>query len=164
MEQWQIQRTAGLCAGTGRKLEPGEEYIAALVDCNTHFERRDFSQPYWDEHHPDVFSFWKTTIPVPTQKKRLFVDNDVLINLFERLAEEAEPLKVNFRFVLALILMRKRILIYEDSFTRDTEEIWRMRFVRSTDKHEVINPHLDEQQIQEVSQQLSAILYGDLEE
>ena len=163
MEQWEVQRTEGVCAGTNRKLEPGEEYYAALIDKETFFERRDYSCDYWEQHQPEVFSFWKTKIPEPSQKKKLFVDDNVLVNLFERLAEEKEELKVNFRFVLALILMRKRRLKYEDSRRDGTREIWSMRFVRETETHDVINPQLTEEQIQEVSQELSTILQAEFE-
>jgi hypothetical protein len=163
MEQWEVQRTEGVCAGSNRKLEPGEEYYATLIDKETFFERRDYSCEYWEQHQPEVFSFWKTKIPEPSQKKKLFVDDSVLINLFERLAEEEEDLKVNFRFVLALILMRKRRLKYEDSRREGVREIWSMRFVRETETHDVINPQLTEDQIQEVSQELSTILQAEFE-
>ena len=163
MEQWEVQRTEGVCAGTNRKLEPGEEYYATLIDNKTFFERRDYSCAYWEQHHPEVFSFWKTRIPEPSQKKKLFVDDSVLINLFERLGVETEELKVNFRFVLALILMRKRRLKYEDSRREGAREIWSMRFVRETETHDVINPQLTEEQIQEVSQELSTILQTEFE-
>ena len=55
MEQWEIQRSAGKCAGTGKILEPGEEYYAALVDKKTNFERCDYSRQYWQEKKPEVF-------------------------------------------------------------------------------------------------------------
>jgi len=162
MEQWQVQRTAGQCAGTGEKLEPGQEYYAALIDKKTHFDRLDFCCQYWQEHKPEVFSFWKTRMPLPNQKKKLFVDDQVLINFFERLAEESEPVKVNFRFVLALILMRKRILKYEDSRCQNAQEIWRIRLVRDKKIYELVNPNLNDAQIEEVSQELSTILRGEL--
>ena len=162
MEQWQVQRGSGICAGSGKELVPGEEYYAALIDRETEFERRDYSCEYWDEHRPAVFSYWKTRMPEPNQKKKMFVDDGVLINFFERLAEEQEQLKINFRFVLALILMRKRLLKYEDSRREDTAEVWKMRFVRETKVHEVVNPQLDDEQIEQVSQELSAILQGEL--
>lgn len=162
MEQWDIQRTAGVCAGTGRKLEPSEEYVAALIDGQDHFERRDFSLAYWEEQKPEVYSYWKTHIPEPNQKKSLFVDDEVLVNFFERLADETEPIKIHFRFVLALILMRKKRLKYEDSRREEGKEIWRMRFVKETDTHNVVNPHLTDEQITEVSQELSSILQSEL--
>jgi len=162
MEQWQVQRTTGVCAGSGRPLNPGEEYYAALIDKNNAFERVDYSAEFWQTQSPPVYSFWKTRVPLPNQKKKLFVDDDVLRNFFERLESETDSLKVNFRFVLALILMRKRILKYEDTRRENNREIWKMRFVREEKIHDVVNPHLDEEQIQKVSQEISAILQGEL--
>jgi hypothetical protein len=162
MEQWAVQRSSGVCAGTGKELKPGEEYYAVLIDNQTTFERLDYSIEYWQEHQPEVYSYWKTQIPLPNEKKKMFVDDGVLINFFERLVQEKEQIKVNFRFVLALILMRKRLLKYEDSFRRDDQEIWKMRFVREKEIHEVVNPQLDDEQIEQVSQELSGILRGGL--
>lgn len=162
MEQWEVERAVGVCAGTLRQLAPGEEYYAALIDTGSGFERRDYSLEYWQSNSPEVFSFWKTRMPSPKQKKKLFVDDDVLVNFFERLADQTDSLKVNFRFVLALILMRKRRLKYEDSLHVENHEIWRMRFVRSTELHDVVNPNLDDEQIEQVSHELSSILQGQL--
>lgn len=162
MEQWEVKRSGGRCAGTQRELDFGEEYYAALIDTETGFERQDFCCEYWEKQQPSVFSYWKTRVPMPNEKKKLFVDNDILVNFFERLAEETEEIKVNFRFVLALILMRKRRLKYEDTVIVAGKEIWRMRFVRETNTHEVINPQLDDAQIDAVSQELSSILHGEV--
>jgi len=162
MEQWEVQRSDGQCKGTGKKMEPGEEYYAALVDNVSSFERYDYCLEYWQEQQPEVFSYWKTRMPLPNQKKKLFVDDSVLSNLFERLEDQKEPIKINFRFVLALILMRKRILKYQDSKKDGENEIWKMRFVKDTKIHEVLNPNLNEEKIQQVSQELSAILQGEL--
>ena len=80
MEQWEVQRCAGVCAGTDRKLEPGEEYYAALIDRQTHFERQDYCREYWQQQQPEVFSYWITRIPLPNQKKKMFIDDDMLVN------------------------------------------------------------------------------------
>ena len=101
-------------------------------------------------------------MPLPNQKKKLFVDDEILINFFKRLEDEKEPIKVHFRFVLALILMRKKILKYEDTRREAGQEIWKMRFVKETEMHEVVNPELDDPQIEQVSQELSSILHGEL--
>jgi hypothetical protein len=86
----------------------------------------------------------------------------VLCEIFERLAETTEPAKLNFRFVLGLILMRKRMIVYEDTRTEEGREIWRVRFRGRDDKLDLVNPKLDEQQVMEVSQQLSEILNEEL--
>ena len=86
----------------------------------------------------------------------------MLMAFFERLATETEQEKVNFRFVLALILMRKRKLKYDSSKTENGKEIWRLRIAGEKEIVEVINPHLDEQQIQQLSSQIGNILQVEL--
>jgi hypothetical protein len=162
MDEWEIDKPLGQCSGSGKKIEYGEEYFAALVETDQGLARRDFCADYWQEQKPDVFCYWKTKLPRPDQKKHIFVDDEMLMAFFERLEQEREQEKINFRFVLALILMRKRRLKYDSSETQDNKEIWRLRVVGGKETVEVINPHLDEEQIKQLSSQLSEILQVDL--
>ena len=162
MSEWDINKPLGQCFGTNRTIDPGEEYVGALVRTEEGLQRRDFCAEYWESEKPDVFCYWKTKLPHPDQKKQLFVDDQMLMAFFERLEKETEPEKINFRFVLALILMRKRILKYQQTDIRDGQEFWIMGQVREQTIHEVLNPNLDEAQIQEVSEQLSSILRSQL--
>jgi len=63
---------------------------------------------------------------------------------------------------LALILMRKRLLRYEDTVRKDDAEIWQMRLTGTSSVHEVVNPKLSDEQITDVSGQLGVILRGDV--
>ena len=178
---WEVAKTQGMCAGCGQSFEPKQEYYAALAEGSEQteqgavrqgqkekseasggFERRDYCEECWERESPEAFCFWKTRVPEPAQKKKLLVDDEVLLEFFERLAQASERVKINFRFVLALILMRKRILKYQQTELRDGQEFWIMGQVREQTKHEVVNPRLDDAQIEEVSGQLSAILRSEL--
>ena len=163
MDEWEIEKPLGQCYGTGRKIEYGEEYFAALVETDEGLQRRDFYAEYWQDKKPDVFCYWKTKLPHPDQKKQIFVDDEMLTAFFERLEQETEQEKINFRFVLALILMRKRRLKYDSSKTEDGKEIWRLRVVGGDKQFvEVKNPYLNEEQIEQLSSQLSQILQVEL--
>lgn len=162
MSEWDINKPLGQCFGTNREIEPGEEYFGALVRTEEGLQRRDFCADYWESEKPDVFCYWKTKLPHPDQKKQLFVDDQMLMAFFERLEKETEPEKINFRFVLALVLMRKRILKYDDTRIDDGREIWRLRIVGDKQIAEVVNPHLDEEQIEQLSSQIGEILQTDL--
>jgi hypothetical protein len=162
MSEWEINKPLGQCYGTERKIEYGEEYFAALVETEEGLQRRDFCADYWESQKPDVFCYWKTRLPEPGQKKQLFVDDQMLMAFFERLEKETEQEKVNFRFVLALILMRKRILKYDETKNTGDQEIWCLRIVGEKQIVEVINPHLDEEQIEQLSSQIGDILQADL--
>lgn len=167
--EYNIGRTAGQCVRCGRKLEEREEYVAALVEQGETLERHDWCLPCWQA--PDrgevasLFSTWRARIPMREAKKRLFVDDEVLVNFFQRLAGEEDRARQDFRFVLALVLMRKRMLAYERAVKgADGGETWVMRLkTRGIDEaHEVVNPRLDEERIAQVTEQLTTIMQGEL--
>ena len=162
MDEWEIDKPLGQCYGTGRKIQYGEEYFGALVETAEGLQRRDFCADYWEKERPDAFYHWRTRLPHPDQKKQIFVDDEMLLAFFDRLARETEQEKINFRFVLALILMRKRRLKYDASRMDNDKEIWRLRFAGDKQTVEVINPHLDDEQIEQLSSQIGQILQTDL--
>ena len=162
MGELEIDKPLGQCYGTGNKIEYGEEYFGSLVETEQGLERRDFCTDYWQNEKPDVFCFWKSRIPRPDENRQIFIDDDMLFAFFERLAAETEPERLNFRFVLALILMRKRKLKYDSSRSENGKEVWRLRVVGSGDFVDVINTHLDSEQIEQLSSQLGQILQADL--
>ena len=165
MNEWEIDKPLGQCYGTGTKIAYGEEYFGALVETDQGLARRDFCADYWQSQKPDVFCYWKTKLPYPDQKKQRFVDDEMLMAFFERLENETEQEKRNFRFVLALVLMRKRCLKYDTTRIEEGKEIWRLRIVgdKSAERRiEVINPQLDEEQIEQLSSQIGQILQMEL--
>ena len=123
MERWEIERSGGVCAATGRELAEGEEHYAVLHEDGDSFRREDYCLEAWQGPPPTAFCFFKTRMPVKEKKKRLLVDNDVLVNFFLRLAGEEKQSRVHFRFVLALILMRKRLLRYEETVREDDQDV-----------------------------------------
>jgi hypothetical protein len=162
MAEGTINKPLGECCGTGRKIEPGEEYFGALVEGQEGLERRDYSAEYWEKESPEVFCYWKTKLADPDEKKELFVSDEMLMAFFERLANETDQEKVNFRFVLALVLMRKRKLKYDATRIDEGKEIWVLRVVGQKDMAEVVNPHLDDEQIEQLTSQIGQILQMDM--
>ena len=160
---YQVAKPQGICSITQQPIAPGEKFMAALRETPAGFERLDISLGAWPQFdRKDVIGFWQTVMPKHEQKKKVFVDDQVLCEIFESLAETTEPAKLNFRFVLGLILMRKRMIVYEDTRMDGEKEIWQVRFKGRDDKLDLVNPKLDEQQVMEVSQQLSEILNEEL--
>lgn len=184
---YDIQRPTGQCAVTGHPLKPGEPYIALLVEYDPAAEpsapeaksaatglgmrRLDISLEAWNQgHRPErLFGFWRSTFPEPNQKKKLFVDNEVLMSLFRRLGDTDQPDRLAFRFVLGLILMRKRLLRYDGVVRKPSNvadappvEFWLVTPKGDDQPLEVVNPQLDDDKIQQVTTQLSEILEAEL--
>ena len=70
------------------------------------------------------------------------------------------------RFVLGLILMRKRLVIYEttrrEGVPGGERELWTVRMKGKQEQLDLVNPRLDEAQMKEVSGQLGEILHQEL--
>jgi len=159
---YSVARPAGKCAVSGRAIAPGEKYFAAIRETAAGLERLDIAPDQWESFdRAQLLAFWPATMRTAAAKPKLFVDDTVLCDLFERLADVTEPAKCNFRFVLGLILMRKRLLNYEGSRVEGDKEIWTVRLKAGQTPMNLWNPRLNEQQVTEVSTQLGEILSGD---
>lgn len=174
-KEYNITRTTGRCAACDRPMEAGEEFMATIrrapANADEEFVRVDFCQACWqgrdgqaDAEAGDVFGTWLGRMPEPkAPKRKTFVDDEVLGDFFRRLAGVDEPAKRQFRFVLALILMRKKLLIYDRSQPApDGGDLWTMHWKGSDESCDVIDPHMDEEMVAEVSRQLGSILEGEL--
>ncbi len=179
---YQIDRPSGQCAFTGVTMTPGDRYMATLVEHEVVddkgasqwvLKRADISMEAWERgDRPErLFSYWKGVVPEPNEKKKLFVDDEVLVNLFRRLEEDEAADRVAFRFVLALILMRKKMLKYEGMESDEQSREWWVMAHKAAAKHNpepdaertrVLNPRLDEDQIQQVTSQLGEVLQAEL--
>ncbi|MDD5064916.1 MAG: hypothetical protein PHQ35_09210 [Phycisphaerae bacterium] len=162
MSDWEIDKPLGQCSGSGNKIGYEEEYFAALVETGEGLSRRDFCADYWQAAKPNVFCYWKTRLPRPDEKKHKFIDDEMLMAFFERLGKETEQERINFRFVLALVLMRKRRLKYDSSKIEGGKEVWRLRIAGEKEYVEVTNPNLDDEQIKQLTSQIGEILQTDL--
>lgn len=155
-----IARPAGRCSVTGRPFAVDEKFMAALRETPAGLERLDVALEAWESFDKSpLLAFWVARMPAAEEKRPLFVDDNVLLDLFERLGDATEPSKVNFRFVLGLILMRKRLLVYEHSRQASPDrQFWVVRLKGSQTTLDMLDPKLDEQQMRDVSGQLGQIL------
>jgi hypothetical protein len=161
-QQWEVESASGRCAISGRVFEEGEEFFTVLLEEGETFRRADYSLDAWEGPPESYFCHFKTRVPIKEKRKKLLVNNELLVNFFLRLEGETEPVRIHFRFVLALILMRKRLLKYEGTTVEEGIETWRMILPADQSEHAIINPRLTDDQVEGVSGQLTAILHGDM--
>ena len=198
-QQYDIERPTGHCTFTNRQLQPGEAYYATLVELTAEemeqlaktdktksalgLKRLDVSSQVWEAgNRPNhLFGYWKTTVPEPNEKKRQFVDDTVLMQMLKKLGVSEDEDKLAFRYVLALILMRKRLLRYDSSEkqaveqedgTTLTQEVWTLTPKLNVkkgpmgkwdedNKIELLDPKLDAAKIEQVTVQLGDVLNAD---
>lgn len=166
MADKQIERFHGRCARTDEPLAEGEVFYTVLYEDGDSFRREDYCEKAWDGPPESAYCWFRSRVPIRDEKpkKRVFVDDNLLIEFFKRLADDDQLVRQQFRFVLALILMRKRLLRYEQTVIEGEKEIWQMRFPKDAKLHGVLNPRLQDDEIETVSQQLGQVLHADMGE
>jgi hypothetical protein len=105
---FEVQRCTRRCAATGRELAPGEVCYSVLAVEGADVVRHDYCREAWSVAPDSALSWWKTAVPGPTAKKIKLAPNDVLLALFDELADRID--QQDLRYVLTLLLIRRRVL------------------------------------------------------
>lgn len=162
--EWEIERPSGKCAVTEKVLAEGESYYAVLFALPEGMQRKDYSLDAWQGPPEGCFCYWRARVPVKEKKSGpIAIDQNVLVHLFRQLEDEESEMKQQFRFVLALLLMRKRRLKLDGTLREEGKEYWKMRLTDDQSIHKVLNPELKNEQVDLLSVQLTAILSGEVE-
>jgi hypothetical protein len=97
---------------------------------------------------------------------RALIDDAELVDLFEQLGAASAQRQLAFRYILALILIRKRLLRHVGTRKGSGGEVMLVQLARAAGGGpddpavEVIDPGLDEQTIAEATEQLGEIMLG----
>lgn len=155
---YEIQANSRRCAVTGRELQPGERFYSALIEEAHQFVRRDYSKEAWQGPPTGAFSFWTGLVPTSLEKPKPRFDDDLLEECFQRLEGQTEPSRLNFRYVIALLLMRRRRLKFETSTLEGGVDKMILRCTRTGAKQEVINPRLSDDEMLKVQEEVFQVL------
>jgi len=159
--EWKIARSTHTCCLCQAKFAIKQPYYSFLVNSNGPLERRDYCLTCFEQHRPEAFfSFWKTAVPEPQSgsKPKPVLDVESVLGFFRSLAGDGDPLRVRFRYVLALMLMRKKIFKLSGSERGEFGET--LIFVErpSNEHHAVLQPTLEEAELESVSAELGRLL------
>jgi hypothetical protein len=160
MTEYQIQANTRRCAATGRELRPGEKVYTVLLDQGGQFVRQDFAGDAWTGPPPNAFSFWVGKVPAAEDRKPR-IDDELLMDCFRRLDGQLEPDRVNFRYVVALLLMRRKRLKFEEALVEAGQEYLVLRCPRSKERHEVLHPKLSDAEMTAVQDEVFKVLGWD---
>jgi hypothetical protein len=156
-----MPRAGNACVACGRTFEVGESFRACLYEMPEGYDRRDYCRDCPVPASPDPVATWTPRRAAPAPKRVQRFDREAVYRFFERLDEADEPDKVQFRFVLALLLWRKKVLKLERSVTVDEREIWEFRMPVVGELHRVARPELAEEHLERLSMQVEQLLAGE---
>ncbi len=116
MADWKIERRGGGCADCERGFEDGERHISALRVLEGELTRSDVCAACWPaargsgdgDTAPESLLFWWRTRHYTDKKRTVQLDLTALEELFVELEGREEENLRELRYVLCLLLMRKR--------------------------------------------------------
>lgn len=120
-ESWHVRSRSRECAATKRLFENEEAIVTALFPDpeSSGYLRRDFCIEAWEQrgdNEETPFSHWRSSYHVPeSETKEDPIKQLSPEELLERLIEEDQEHTENTRYILAVMLERKKLLRETDS-------------------------------------------------
>jgi len=154
---YEVQNFTRRCTATGREFTAGEWYYSVLVSEGAELKRSDYSVDAWKGPPAGAIGYWKSQVPGKTNRGKYWAPNDVILHFFDELAEQ--PDKQDMRYVLALLLIRRRVFRLEDE-KRDEQgsEVLTVYCPRRDATYTVPAVPPKQARIDEIQQQLMSLL------
>lgn len=154
IQNWSIRSRAHQCAHSARPFVEGEVFHTAIYfDPETGgYLRRDVGLDAWKNELAErtPIAYWRTTYtPHIAEQRPEVTSKESAMALLQRFIEEDEPQTEDARYILALMLERKRIL--SPTATKETEQ-GRMLFYENKKTSEVFMIRDPELRLDELAQ------------
>jgi len=152
-------------AAPAGEVQPAAAAAVAPAASALPYRRIDFCPTCWK---PDMaagfFSSWKTAVPEedPGREKPLArrIDAETVYELFRRLEGQPEIEKQKFRFILALILMRKKRLRFTGVASGPHGDHLVLEDRAESLTHKVFDPGLADEEIDSLKSAVDRLLRG----
>ncbi|MFT5527783.1 MAG: hypothetical protein ACI9G1_000953 [Pirellulaceae bacterium] len=160
MVDFEIQRSSRKCAATEREFKAGEFFFSVLMAEQADVIRRDYCAEAWEGPPEESLGWWRSQMPNEVSKKANWAPNDVMMHYFESLKDQVE--KQDLRYILTLLMIRRRILKLEDS---ELDEEGRDQLVvfcpRNESEYKVLVVDPDAARIKAIQDELGQLLFRD---
>ncbi|MFN0007375.1 MAG: hypothetical protein ACKVXR_05655 [Planctomycetota bacterium] len=158
MAEWKFARRRDRCNTCGSPFEEGTRHVSALSLASEELSREDLCLACWEKsaRAGEIF-FWYTRMCA--ERRGLRLDLPMLEALFHRLEGRTEEGMIELRYVLCLLLMRKKRLKLV-RITRDPAETMSVRRPRRDELLPVLVRDLTAERIEELRGELAEIFDG----
>ena len=160
---WTIQSRSGRCAITGRDFAEGEFFYTLLFRERAGFRREDLSEEAWKERQadfaaPQPYSFWRSKFEPPAPAAPEALAKETAEDLLRRYMSGQDEGHSNARYILALMLERKRILKQIEAIEDIHGRTLVYEHVKTGEVFIVPDPGLRLDQVEAVQSEVAALL------
>lgn len=158
---FEVQRCTRRCAALHRDLAPGETFFSALVPRGAQVVRLDYSEAGWQGAPEGAIGWWKSQMPDASGiRKSTLAPNDVILQYFEQL--EGDAAREDLRYVLALLMIRRRIVRLEETEKDEQgQETLVLHCSRNEAEYRTPVAMPTDVRAAEIQQELSKLLYSE---
>jgi len=153
---WRIGKKGRACAGCGAAFPYDVPFHSAIYLEKEGFLRRDLCAACFGANPASPFSQWVAVIPKPEPRKRVF-DLGLAAEFLRRLAAEGDPARAPLAHLLALLLVRKRLIRLSD-LPGDGPPRARVEFHDGREPLEIPAPRLSEDDVPSLREELGRLL------
>ena len=157
MLDFEVQRFTRVCAITQRDLKAGDVFFSVLIRDGAEIVRQDVAADAWSGPPEECLAWWKAEVPDPKARKMHWAPHDVMLHYFAD--TEGKPEQLDVRYVLALLMIRRRIFRLEESESDQQGRATMIVFCPRNDQEyriDVVEP--TEERSREIQQLLSQLL------
>ncbi|MEE2706003.1 MAG: hypothetical protein VX988_03075 [Planctomycetota bacterium] len=155
-----VGRCTRRCSKTERELQPDEPFYSVLACEGVEVVRHDFCEQAWDGPPKDVLGWWKSQMPGKQTNRYNLAPNEILLHYFEEL--DQQPEKADVRYVMALLLIRRRVARLEESErTDDGSEQLALFCPRNEKNYSVRIAQVSAERRNEIQEELASLLFAD---
>jgi hypothetical protein len=160
LSEWEIKPRSRHCARTQEAFDQGATIYTLLFRDRAGFRREDISEKAWQQIKESVapFSFWKSKFQVPPPAAPEPMPKESVEELLRRLVREDLPEHLNARYVLAILLERKRTLKQVDIRESADEKILFYEHVKTGEAFIIPDPRLRLDQLDAIQQEIYSLL------
>lgn len=157
---WEIKSRAERCAVTERPFQDGEYFYTLLFHDKHGYRREDLSEEAWQQRNDNIqpFSFWRAKFEPPPPPAPEALAKETAEDLLRRYMQEANPQHTNARYILGLMLERKRLLkqieVKEDNESRTLI----YEHVKTGEVFVIPDPQLRLDQLEAVQNEVASLL------
>lgn len=160
-QEWSIQNRADRCAATGVPFQDGDYFYTLLFEDGPGLRREDISEAAWKERNENQqpYSFWRSKYEAPPPAAPEPLARQTAEDLLRRYMGESSEQHAAARYLLAVMLERKKLL--KEVEAKRTAEGALTRVYEHTKTGEVFvvpDPQLRLDQIEQVRGEVAALL------
>ena len=160
-QDWSIQHRADRCAVSGELFRDGDAFYTLLYHEKGEFRREDLSEAAFKARNENIqpFSFWRSKFENPPPPAPEALGKQTAEDLLRRYMAEQSPEHSNARYILAIMLERKKLLKEVEARRGEDGSLTRIyEHAKTGEVFLIPDPQLRLEQIAEVQAQVAGLL------